>query len=332
MPNLNRNALIARLQKVLRKHYKPWTPTERPTLEQLLFACLLEDAPYGPAEQCFAMLQEQFFDWNEVRVSTVKELAEVLSPLPGPAEAAARLRRALQHVFEATYTFELDSLRKLKLSQSQQKLEKMDGVTRFGVSFLTQVALGGHAIPLDRSTLAALSVVGLADPKEVAAGAVTGLERAIPKSKGVEFASLLHQLGAEYAVNPYAPSLHEILVEINPAAKDNLPKRPTKKQIAEAQAAAKAEQKKAEEAKRLAAAKAIAKKVAAAKAAHEEAAAAKRTPVPEKAPAPATPKAKGDGKKSAAKAKAAPAAKPAAKKPATSAKKSTPKVASKKPR
>jgi hypothetical protein len=54
------------------------------------------------------------------------------------------------------------------------------------------------------------------------------LERAIPKTKGVEFGSLAHQLGAEMFASPYSPSLHKILLEISPDAKDRLPKRAAK--------------------------------------------------------------------------------------------------------
>ena len=65
---------------MLKKHYKPVPPpADRPLLEQLLYACCLENTRYEPAEQAFTALAKGFFDWNEVRVSTVKELAEVMT-------------------------------------------------------------------------------------------------------------------------------------------------------------------------------------------------------------------------------------------------------------
>jgi hypothetical protein len=62
---------------------------------------------------------------------------------------------------------------------------------------------------------------------------VPGLERAIPKNKGVEFGSLLHQLAAELVASPYGPTARGILLEIDPEAKQRLPKRPAKKSAAE---------------------------------------------------------------------------------------------------
>jgi hypothetical protein len=67
----------------------------------------------------------------------------------------------------------------------------------------------------------------------MAAGVVPGLERAIPKNSGIEFGSLLHQLGADFAASPYSPAYHAILLEIEPKAKERLPSRRAKRVIQE---------------------------------------------------------------------------------------------------
>lgn len=228
MANPNRMALLTKMHKVLKKHYKPVAIPDRPVLEHLLYACCLENAPYEQADKAFAAVSTSFFDWNEVRVSTVKELAEVMSMLPAAAAAAANLKRVLQGVFESTYSFELEPLKKQNLGQAQQRLKKLEGATPFTIAYLTQATLGGHAIPLDKGLMQVFAVLGLASDADQAACAVPGLERAIPKTKGVEFGSLAHQLGAEMFANPYSPSLHKILLEMAPDAKDRLPKRPVK--------------------------------------------------------------------------------------------------------
>ncbi len=224
----NRSALLTKMHKVLKKHYTPVPTPERPVLEQLLYACCLENAHYEAADKAYAAVSTTFFDWNEVRVSTVKELAEVMHALPDPQAAAARLKRTLQSVFEASYTFELEGLKKQNLGQAQQKLAKYEGVTPFAVAYVTQASLGGHSIPLDQGLLEVFAVLSLATPQDKASHSVPGLERAIAKNKGVEFGSLAHQLGADMFSGPYSPALHKILLEIAPEAKEHLPKRPTK--------------------------------------------------------------------------------------------------------
>lgn len=230
MTTPNRSALITKIHKSLKKHYEPVEPDpNRPVLEQLLYACCLENAAYAAAEAAYKVLSTQFFDWNEVRVSTAKELAESLAMLPDPTTAATNVRKILQHVFETTYSFDLEPLRKLNLGPATQKLEKATGTTPFIVAYGVQTALGGHFIPLDRGALETLYILGVINEAEQAAGSVPGLERTIPKNKGVEFGSLLHQLGAEVIANPFSTNLHKTLLEIVPDAKDRLPKRQAKK-------------------------------------------------------------------------------------------------------
>lgn len=228
MANPNRMALLTKMHKVLKKHYKPVPIPDRPVLEHLLYACCLENARYEQADKAFAAVSTSFFDWNEVRVSTVKELAEVMNMLPAAAAAAANLKRALQGVFESTYSFDLEPLKKQNLGQAQQRLKKLEGTTPFSIAYLTQATLGGHAIPVDQGLMQVFTVVGAVGEADAASGVVPGLERAISKNKGVEFGSLAHQLGAEMFANPYSPNLHKVLLEIAPDAKDRLPKRSVK--------------------------------------------------------------------------------------------------------
>ncbi|HUY34208.1 MAG TPA: hypothetical protein VMV69_15790 [Pirellulales bacterium] len=228
MSTTNRMTLLSRIHKILKKHYKPVSPIERPVLENLLYACCLENATYEAADKAYTAVSTGFFDWNEVRVSTVKELAEVMHALPDPSAAASNLKRILQGVFESTYSFDLEALRKQNLGVAQQRLKKLEGCTHFAVAYVTQVVLGGHAIPVDRGLFDCLAVLGLVTEADQKSSTVPGMERAIAKNKGVEFASLAHQLGADFVANPYAPALHKILIEIAPECKEHLPKRPPK--------------------------------------------------------------------------------------------------------
>lgn len=226
MASSNRSTQFNKVHKVLKKHYKPVRPDpERPVLEQLLFACCLENAHYGAAEEAFAALVHNYFDFNEIRVSSVRELGEVLQGLPDPQAAGNRVKRVLQSVFEATYDFTLEDLRKMNLGPASEKLAKLDGSSNFAVAYVVQASLGGHAIPVDYGTLRALYAVNLVSEADVKECAVPGLERAVAKSKGVEFGSLLHQLGADFVANPYSSALRATLSEIDSEAPKRLPKR-----------------------------------------------------------------------------------------------------------
>jgi len=229
MANPNRSNLLARLHKTLKKHFKPVALPNRPVLEHLLYACCLENARYEAADQAYASVSTSFFDWNEVRVSTPRELADVMHGLPNAMAAANNLKNTLQSAFEATYSFDLEAMKKQNLGLAIQRLKKFHGASPFVVGYVTQAGLAGHAIPLDRGALDVLFIVGAATEDEVSKAEVAGLERAIPKTKGAEFSSLLHQLAAELVATPFGPNVHKILLEAAPDAKDRLPKRHVKK-------------------------------------------------------------------------------------------------------
>jgi len=226
MTSTSRAAQFVKVHKTLKKHYKPSVHNSgRTVVEHLLYACCLENAHRDEAEEAFAALVHTFFDWNEIRVTSVSELSEVMACLPDPRPAANRIKRVLHAVFEATFNFDLQDHLKKNLGPTVKWLEKLDGTTGFTVAYVVQAALGGHAIPVDAGTLAALRVLDLVADKDVAEGVVPGLERAVAKSKGVEFGSILHEFGADFSANPYSPAIREILLTINPECESRLPKR-----------------------------------------------------------------------------------------------------------
>jgi endonuclease-3 len=229
MASKNRAALIGKVLKVVKKHYKPTAaPKDRTLLQHLLYASCLENSLPDAAERVFQTLSTDYFDWNEVRVSTIRELAEVLKPLNDPADAATRLKRLLQSVFETHYSFDLEPMKKQNIGQAVKTLEKYNGSTPFVVAYVTQQALGGHSIPINEGLLESFRIVGVVSDAEAAKKVVPGLERAVPKSKGVEVGSMIHQLGVEMHRSPYGPTIRKLLLEIDPACKDRLPKRSAK--------------------------------------------------------------------------------------------------------
>ena len=221
-----RSVLVPKLHKALRAAFKPLPAnTSRPLLEQLLFACCLENTRPEVADKAFARLMERAFDLNEIRVTTVAELAETLHDLPDPARAALSLRRALQGVFESTYSFSLEHARKHSIAHGVKTLESLHGVPPFAIQYVVSTGLGGHMIPLDKGALTGLFLAGVITQQEYDAGKLAGLERFVPKKTAIEFSSLLHQFGIECLTNLHGTTVKRVLQAMGPAAKDRLPKR-----------------------------------------------------------------------------------------------------------
>ncbi len=229
MTTFNRADRLKNTFRVLKKRYKPVAPTDRSVLEHMLYACCLEHAPFEAADEAFARLQQTYFDWNEVRVTTVSELADIMSVLPAPLQAGAQLRRSLQSVFESFYSFDLEELKKENIGKAVKQLERLTGVTGFVIAYVTQNGLGGHRVPFTSETVETLRVLGVLSDREAERKNVPGLERAISKNHGIEFGSLLHQLSIDFASAPFSPRVRKIFLEIAADASQRFPKRSSRK-------------------------------------------------------------------------------------------------------
>lgn len=211
----NRAAKYETLFKSLKKHYKPVSdPPERSVLEHLLYACCLEDAKIEQADEAFAKLQQTYFDWNEVRVTTVVELADALHSLPFAHQAAQRIKQSLQALFESRYQYDIDDLRKANLGKAVAELEAWKGITPFVVSYVSQHALGGHSIPASALILEALVQCEVLTSAEAEKKSLPGVERAIPKNKGIEFAALLHQFANDLHLSPKSAAPTSVLKDL----------------------------------------------------------------------------------------------------------------------
>ena len=290
MSTSNRAGLYKKTFRVLKKHYKPVIPVaDRSLLEHLLYACCLENSQPETADEAYAKLQENYFDWNEIRVTSVSELSETLNSLTDPVETATRLKQVLQVVFETYYAFDLEHLKKQNLGKTVKELEKYQGTTEFSVDYITQNGLAGHSIATSRGTIQTLVVLGIVSEAEAKKRRLPGMERAIAKPKGVEFTSLLHQLGTDFDMTPFSSRVRAILLEIAADAKLRFPKRKTRKKAVEevAQPAApekaatkKAATKKSTVKKQAKGKKTITKKASKPKAAKRKQAARKKTTKP----------------------------------------------------
>ena len=233
MSTPNRAGLLKKTFRVLKKHYKSVIPIgDRSTLEHLLYACCLENTQAEATDEAYAKLQESYFDWNEIRVTSVGELAEVLNALTDPADAATRLKQVLQMVFETYYTFDLEHLKKQNLGKAVKELDKYTGTTNFSVDYVSQNSLGGHSIATNAGAVHTMVVLGIVTEAEATKRRLPGVERAISKAKGIEFTSLLHQLGTDFRTTPFSSRVRGILLEIDPNAKERFPKRKSRKKEA----------------------------------------------------------------------------------------------------
>jgi endonuclease III len=213
----NKQQLLNQAYTALKKRFP--LPTledepKRPLLEELIFAICREGTTHADADAAFTRLRKTFVDWNEIRVSTVQEVADVLRPLSNAGLRAGWIIGVLHAVFEMNYAYDIGDLEKkglkqaarqiaryfdskdldkLGLKQAAKQIARFKQVNDYAVAWVVQRSLGGHAIPLDTPTvrvLQRLRVVEDVDPDDLES-LRGGIEHVIPKTRGPEFTELM---------------------------------------------------------------------------------------------------------------------------------------------
>jgi len=181
---INKQRLFGQLLSASRKAAESKSE-ELPVLEQFIYGICRESATPEQADRAFRFLREKFFDWNEIRVSSVRELEEAFDDMPNAELRAQRVISFLQEVFEKEFSFTLDDLGKKGLKNAAKGLARYQASNDYVVSWVIQRSLGGHAIPLDPPTLRCARRLGLLDGDvEDLESARASMEHLIPKAKG----------------------------------------------------------------------------------------------------------------------------------------------------
>jgi len=196
MASQSKTQLLNTIHTLLKRRYKPKVDrnaSKLSVLKAVVYGICHEDTTREHANQALSRFNDEFFDWNEIRVSSVDEIQETLAGIPDPETRAQRIRRFLRQLFNRTYAFTLDALAKKPLKEALKTLRTYQAFeSDYVTATVIQHALGGHAIPVDKPGRRALERLGISEPEVSAVRGV--LERAVPKNRGAEFLDLIEDL------------------------------------------------------------------------------------------------------------------------------------------
>ncbi len=173
----------------------------RPIFEQFIYGLCRENATPAQADSAYRALCERFYDWNEVRVSSQREIEEIFEGMPQAELRSQRLLAFLHEIFDTTFVFNMDDLQKKKggVKDAIKQIMRYQAANDFVTSWVVQRTLGGHAVPLDGQALRCVRRLGLVDAtQEDTEAARATLEHLVPKAKGLQFFDSLTLLAEEY--------------------------------------------------------------------------------------------------------------------------------------
>lgn len=194
----DRAALLKKLFPIIKKHYKVSVPKGgKPVLETMLYAICLEDSTVEAADISFKNLFTEFPDLNEVRVSTVGEIEKAFVGQPAAEWRAFRVISVLKFVFDKSYAFEFESLRKKTLDLATKQLAKIKDLSPFVRDFTLHEVTGAHMIPIDQATARLLVWLGLAMPNQTQEQIGETMKGAVRKAEVEGFVYTLRCLASD---------------------------------------------------------------------------------------------------------------------------------------
>jgi len=194
----NSKEYSTRLQKLYRglkrAHPKVEKVTHDDPIEAVIHGIIGEYTNDAAVLKAIKGFRSTFVDWNDLRVSRMEEIVEVLQEDTAASRAAATaLITALRAVFDEYHTLSLQLLKKMGKRPAKQAVEALDGIGHFAVSYCMLTSLQGHAIPLTESMAAYLKQNEIVDPEADVQDIEGFLTRQVAAKNAYEFYSLLRR-------------------------------------------------------------------------------------------------------------------------------------------
>jgi len=159
------SAKIRKLYLSLKKEYsKPRRISYSEPLDAVVYGIISRNITEQAAQVAIKRFNDYFVDLNDLRVSRVEEIAEMLGvDIQLGKTIAVNLLTVLKAVFEKFNTTSLETLKKMPKRPARSMLEKFVGDNRFVIDYCMLTALKGHAIPLTNQMIEFLKSNQLVD-------------------------------------------------------------------------------------------------------------------------------------------------------------------------
>jgi len=184
---------IHKLQSSLnRKYPKVQKVAHEEPVDAIVYAIICSRLDNKTTEAAIKKFSEYFVDLNDLRVSRIEEIVEMLGEDTSVAKAVATtITTVLRSIFNTYHKVSLEALKKMGKRPARQVLEKMEGTNRFIVDYCMLTSLQGHAIPLTEGMIEYLKSKELVYPEADEQQIGGFLAKQISARKGYEFYALL---------------------------------------------------------------------------------------------------------------------------------------------
>ena len=130
-------------------------------LDLIIFHKLHLAMPLESAIRSFRNLKAQFVDWNEVRVSTLREIQEEIGKTPDSLSLAVFIKDLLEFVHHEHQNLSLEFLAEQNLGEIRRYLKQVRGLDNSTVNLILRVRKEHPVLPLNRATETVVDRLGI---------------------------------------------------------------------------------------------------------------------------------------------------------------------------
>jgi endonuclease III len=172
---------IKKLLRRRRSHAAAVTEDDNDPVRILIESILEEDSTARQAQKAMAAIEEEFVDFNELRVAPPKEIAERIGRgHPGARDRGEMLSKVLNAIYERTCRVSLEHLADAPKRELRRYLNEL-GLSPYAAASVFMRAFGGHAVPVDQALVDCLEMDGYVHPGSDIGDVQGFLERIVPQ-------------------------------------------------------------------------------------------------------------------------------------------------------
>lgn len=204
------NDIVDALEKKLGK---PTSSVERPLLPVVVKAILAVDSTEKKVDTAYARIEEEYVDWNEVRVTLPRDLAACIRGVGDELAKAEALGAVLSKVFADRHELYLDFLADMQNETLIAYLEAIHDMSRLYQQAILVGALGHGALLIGAGALRVLKRVGVVPRQTKADEAFEILSAVVAKRRLLSFSVLIAQVATDFC-SLRAPACKECPIRV----------------------------------------------------------------------------------------------------------------------
>jgi len=169
------------------------TDEPKSVLSQLIFSIIARNFTRKCADKAFLIFQKKFVDWNEVRISSVSEISEVLEQVNAPnvERKAKNIKKILVDIYSDYHKISLEFVKSFSTEKTKKILQGLRGITPRVMDSVLLFALDYPVVPVVSPFARVIRRLGFVKLSATQKEIYKALEKLIPKTKIEKHSRLL---------------------------------------------------------------------------------------------------------------------------------------------